>query len=121
MASQPQIDPAQCVKLHKQGLSVKIIAHRIGCRPPAVYRAFRRVGYSTWGMKRRDIGAPANYPPEAKAREYGPTENWRSDMDAEEAAIAARRIPPRDPCPRCGVRGDIGCGCVKQPLGWRAG
>jgi hypothetical protein len=26
-------------------------------------------------------------------------------------------IEPRDPCPRCGVRQDIGCGHSQAPLG----
>lgn len=27
----------------------------------------------------------------------------------DHAIIAALRIEPRDPCPRCGTRGDVGC------------
>lgn len=44
---------------------------------------------------------------------------------ARVAALAAQREkiesflaenPPRDPCPRCGVRGDIGCAHSKVPV-----
>lgn len=121
MASRVQIDPDHCVSLAKDGLTARQIATRLGVRPPCIYRAFRRAGYATGGMKRRGIGPEANYPPSGNSRHSGPTENWRSDIEAEEAEIAARRIAPRDPCPRCGVRGDIGCGCSKARLGWRAG
>ena len=30
----------------------------------------------------------------------------------------AAAIPNRDPCPRCGVRGDVGCAHVRLPLGF---
>ena len=120
MATRMEIDAAECVKLAKSGLKVRKIAERMGCRPPAVYRALRRGGYATSGMTRRGIGPEANYPPTPKGA-YNCSGTARVDIDAEEAEIAARRIQPRDPCARCGVRGDIGCGCTKAPIGWRAG
>jgi hypothetical protein len=53
---------------------------------------------------------------------------FRSDIGMYAAGIrkaglsADRRVPPtepvdRDPCPRCGVRGDIGCGHSRVRLG----
>lgn len=33
-----------------------------------------------------------------------------------DSEIAGRRLD-RDPCPRCGVRGDVGCNHSRQPLG----
>lgn len=100
-----------------EGVTVQQIAADFGVKLPAIYRAFRQRNYRTEKMKRADEGANFNYPPAANDRQG----QRKFDMEAEEAAIAAMRIVPRDPCPRCGVRGDIGCRCPKTPLGWRAG
>lgn len=110
-----EIDEAKAIKLHKQGMKVRDIAIRLRCKPPSIYRAFQRNGHK---VAERAPGAGgirgALFPPAMKA---SPIENR---AQYEEEAIAAMRIAPRDPCQRCGVRGDIGCGCNKAPLGWRA-
>ncbi len=116
-----KVNEAKAIAMHKQGVKTKDIAYHLGCKQPAIYRAFRRAGYFTPGMLRSAVGPESNYPPAATDRKFGPTENWKNDLDAEEREIAARRIAPRDPCFRCGARGDFGCGCPKTPLGWRAG
>lgn len=43
-------------------------------------------------------------------------EGWREVMDRIDAEALARR-PDREPCPRCGARGDYQCGHAKVPGG----
>lgn len=74
-------------------------------------------------QRAEDMRLPPTWPRQHQTGAIPPnkTANWKDDLEAEERAIAARRILPRDPCFRCGARGDIGCGCPKQRLGWRVG
>lgn len=79
-------------------MPVDAIASKFGVERPAVYKALRRTGalppYKE-GKKhppRKVDGSSAGY---AKGRETAP----RNPI----------LIPDRTPCPRCGVRADIGC------------
>lgn len=120
MPNRPQIDASKAIAMAQQGISAPIIAERLGVRTPTVYRAFRKNGFYTKTMKRIECGPESNYPPEGKHK-FDRKDEWKNDFDAEEREIAARRILPRDPCFRCGARGDVQCGCSKAPVGWRAG
>lgn len=68
------------------------IAAEFGVKRPAVYKALRSTGaLPPYGVSRSDPKAPPK--PRSKRK----------------PVIDPALIVFRDPCPRCGVRGDIGC------------
>jgi hypothetical protein len=108
------VDAAKAVQMHRDGMDVHTIAEAFGTQRPAIYRAFHSEGYSTPLMRRRQE-QPSHYLP----ADYHPRRGHvRPTVKRDEV------LPDpvyRDPCTRCGVRADIGCGCNKAPVGWRAG
>jgi DNA-binding MarR family transcriptional regulator len=85
---------------------------------PAIWKRLRSGGIVAEYAPRREGG---------KGRPVGggvpgyTAERRRKSHDHSEAraCVLAARQPPvdRDPCPRCGVRGDVGCGHSRAPLG----
>lgn len=76
----------QMADLWTKGVKTRIIADTFGVTPPTVMKALRRVGvlppYKS-GIKRLRNAAPPRRPLPTPVH--------------------------RDPCPRCGIRADIGC------------
>lgn len=75
---------------------VRAIAEQFGVQAPAIWRSLRR-----WGI----------LPPYNRSPGRGPARKRPlPDVSGAEPNIAD--LPPRverDPCPRCGVRADVGC------------
>lgn len=118
MPTRPLVDPALAVHLHRDlNHEVPAIAAHFGVQPPCIYRAFRKQGYLTPGMKEnRPQRMPRMLLPPAAA----PHATLGRPVQAIAPANQALSVS-RSPCFRCGVRGDIGCKCSKVKLGWRAG
>jgi hypothetical protein len=99
------------------GLTVRAIARHFGVQEPCIYRAFRLEQYFTPNMlERRHERSIGRLPPNPKG--------GASALAKGVYIPREENLPPRvyrDPCPRCGVRGDIGCGHSKGALGWCAG
>lgn len=116
--SRKRIDAALAVSMHRDSdVKVRDIAAFFDCQCPAIYRAFRAQGYFTVNMieRRPPPAVPIYLPPAAPTREHnGRTSNCDKMLDA-------LPIVYRDPCMRCGTRGDIGCKCSKARIGWHAG
>lgn len=76
--------------LYRSGVPVSAIAERFAVRKATVYKALERAGVSPTRMKNRR--------PRVNATTPG-------------IPVRAELLPrvDRDPCPRCNVRGDIGC------------
>lgn len=50
-----------------------------------------------------------------------PHANDRNERQQRLAEMEAKPRVERDPCPRCGVRADVGCRHDRAPLGWFVG
>jgi hypothetical protein len=87
-------------KMFADKVPVKDIAEVFGVQPPAIWRALRRYGILPPYQRRTDGGR-------------GPRPKRRmDDISGAASNIDDFDLPPRverDPCPRCGVRADIGC------------
>lgn len=96
---------------------VSELAARFDVQRPAIWKALRVGGVLAPYAPRQDGGAGRPL----GGGEPGYTEHRRER--SVEVAIARRpEFPPeqfvdRDPCPRCGVRGDIGCSHSRAPIG----
>jgi hypothetical protein len=123
------VDDQEAIRLHRDDkLTVAQIAIHFGVRNPAIYRAFTRGGYAyqtVCRLRPQKPHRPIPAQPRGKlppSRVYPADRHVRDDFHAEEEAVAARRIMPRDPCQRCGTRADHGCKHrAAPPLGWRVG
>lgn len=102
------VDAAEAVRLSKEGKTAAAIALVFGCQTPAIYRAFNKMGHVTETMLAH----------RAKVRKFNPTSRRVTAIAIPEDV---EPIAPRDPCQRCGTRGDIGCRHTKAPLGWAVG
>lgn len=111
------VDSALAVQLHREGnRTVPQIAVHFGVQPPSIYKAFRKHGYFTPGMlENRKPREPRMYLPPAAGK------CLLGRPIAAVKAVNALPIVNRDPCFRCGTRGDLGCKCNKGALGWHAG
>lgn len=115
------IDALECVRLHKEGKGTTEIARLMGCYPPAIYRAFRRVGYDyrfkmRMGRPCGEVRVKAEEPPvydpaKLDERLFPPPAGGASVAISHDAKKieAAAKAGDREPCTYCGVRGDIGC------------
>ena len=85
--------------MYRRGVEVRDIAERFGVQSPAVWRALRRTG---------------ELPPYKKLK----TGRRAAGVCRESTSfqVLGERVS-RDPCPRCGVRADIGCPCAPAALG----
>lgn len=83
----------QIVRAAQAGATPAELASIYGVQPPAICKVLRRHGIHLSTPR----GSPA-----AKA----PVRERRTMAEKREQAPAP---VDRDPCPRCGVRGDIGC------------
>lgn len=113
----------EVVRLHRdEKLKVAEIAARLGITVPAVYRAFRRQGYFLATMKEPNLPRarkPADLlPPDPLPSQRPGTPGAKAI--AEQERMALPRVE-RDPCGRCGARGDYGCGCRRASVGWCVG
>lgn len=57
----------------------------------------------------RDGGSKNFTPPKPRETNRQRQERQHAAFIAREREIESLRVAPRDPCPKCGVRGDIGC------------
>lgn len=112
--SRALVDAKQAVSMHKRGRSVADIAAYFGVKRPCVYGAFKRQGYETAEMIARRAATPS------RSHHNLHNEALAAGRPRMPAANDGQRVE-RDPCFRCGVRGDIGCGCRKAAVGWCAG
>lgn len=81
---------------------VGYLAAMEGVQRPAIYKRLRQGG----------LLPP--YPSDQRPRRYQPY------IPRLERKVVHREMPPRvyrDPCPRCGARGDVECGHSKARLG----
>lgn len=114
------VNPERAVAMHRdEGLSSLQIARAMGVQPPAIFRAFRKMGYITPGM--------------VEARKRRKQQKWEDKLlppDIVHNTRGTRRGPemppmpeptPRFTCARCGVRSDIGCRHHTERLGWHVG
>lgn len=101
----------QMCQHYRRGMPVADIAQKFGVQNPAVWKALRRGGILPQYQKQR-AGGPGRPSGGGLA---GYTERR---LAKSAAAISAREnnepqrplvIVDRTPCPRCGVRRDIGC------------
>lgn len=112
------IDALECVRLHKEGKGASEIARLMGCWPPAIYRAFKRVGYNYRGFNaagRKPVAGrkpePAYDPSKVDEKLFPPppgSAEYTISYDAKKIEAAEKAVD-REPCTYCGVRGDIGC------------
>lgn len=110
------VDDALAAKLHLEDkVPVAIIAKQMRVQPPAIYRALYRQGVKPMGRPAND-GPKLKLPPQP-AHNGNPACPPASKVAKREEEAALPRVD-RDPCWRCGVRGDIGCGCPKPGLQW---
>jgi len=109
------VDDDKVVQLHiHEGVAIATIATKMRVQPPAIYRALYRKGHRPRGRpdkQQREPRLPP--PPAANANAAVPT----AKRLAEQQMLSAARVD-RDPCWRCGVRGDIGCTCPKPGVTW---
>lgn len=109
------VDDAAVVRLHIQDkVPIAAIAKRMRVQPPAIYRALYRMGHKPLGRPQPAPSEPRLPPPPAANQNAAVPTDKRL---AEQAMLATERVN-RDPCFRCGVRGDIGCGCYKGQTEW---
>jgi hypothetical protein len=78
----------------KAGVEVKLIAQEFGVQNPAIWRALRKAGL---------------LPPYAPKVPGGPGKPRAPKAVPEAGPAAPLVLVERNPCPRCGVRGDVGC------------
>ena len=109
-----------CFKL---GMPVQEIANTFGVQRPAVYRALITGGLKEpykareeGGSGRPIGGGQRGYTARRAATRI---QHAAAQVQARLAAEAAPRVH-RDPCPRCGCRGDVDCGHSRAPLGMGA-
>jgi hypothetical protein len=124
-----KVDPLAVLALFNDQVPVVAIAEKFGVQRAAVYRCLYRQGIvscdSRPGMPPAgtQLRKAANF---NKRRDHakgkGPTGITRHRATGAAAfENAPPPIEPRDPCLRCGVRGDIGCKHRRAPLGWSVG
>lgn len=85
----------QIVRAAQSGTTPTELAAEYGVQPPAICKILRRAGINL---------APARTPTS--------TQRARVTYDRRTMAEKREQAPiavDRDPCPQCGVRGDIGC------------
>lgn len=82
-------------------MPIGMIAEKYDIQRPAVWKALRRAGVLAPYQPRDGAAAKPKPSPPQPIRKMSPDD-------------IARRVVSRDPCRRCGVRGDIGC--IHQPL-----
>ena len=110
----------------KHGMKAQEIADTVGCRRGAVYRAFRMHGHFVGQMKECRLADAAEkeilsrIPRGPRPGQNPATINPR--RLAEQERVASLPRVDRDVCPRCGIRGDIGCRHNRRSrLGWSVG
>ena len=111
-----RVNAAHAVMLHRdKGWPVVQIAAHFEVQKPAIWNAFRRERYFTPAMKEgRKRSVRAN---------FGGNNGGRPRVYDSPPRYTEPRIVPdnREPCPRCGIRGEIGCKHSRAPIGWSVG
>lgn len=107
------IDAERAAALYWQGLTVPQIAERLGFRTGSVTRA----------LVSRGIISERNFTVDDPSRFRRSDRNpaFPSSRQVAEAEKMAMPRVERDPCHRCGARGDYGCGHDRAPVGWCVG
>jgi DNA-binding MarR family transcriptional regulator len=98
------------------GEAVSELAARYDVQRPAIWKRLRDGGLIAPYAPRQNGGK--GRPLGGGTPGYTATRRERSKEHHEQ--LEARPLPPRidrDPCPRCGVRGDIGCAHSRVPIG----
>src|SRR5689334_5063381 len=108
-----RVNDAEAIALHRdKKWTVARIANHFQVLPPAIYRSFKRGGYvfqSIYHLRPLKKSAPPKLrlPKEANPNPPAPMKRKSYLTGAALFESAPPPIEPRDPCPRCGVRGDI--------------
>jgi hypothetical protein len=117
-AVRKSVDAREAVRLHRQGWKVTEIAQHFSVQRPAIYRAFHSENYLIGTMRPREAEVCSLMPRSPQPRQ-NPASVPRKVL--EELEVLLRPRVNRDPCPRCGVRRDVGCKHAGKPaLGWYA-
>lgn len=116
-----KVDIEKAVKLHRdKNWPVPRIAALFGVQRQAVWRAFRTAGYEPPGTIARREAAQRRL--DAVYASIGTRRPATSRRESLNEALANAPRVHRDPCQRCGCRGDIECKHRwAPPLGVRFG
>lgn len=103
--------PARYAEMYKRGTPVGEIAASFGVQRPAVWRGLRSAGVLPPYNPRKPGGAgrpKGGGQPGYTLRRLEAERERVAAKQADYASIMATAVD-RDPCPRCGVRRDLGC------------
>ena len=97
----PTFDHSEALRLVKQGVPIDEVAGKFGVQRQTIYGIIRSKGVPT--------GVRAQMRNERIAGETDRHVRERVFAHRFSGDLADDRYVRRDPCPKCGVRGDIGC------------